>query len=269
MSSRESTLRIGLVYPDLLGTYGDRGNAVVLVQRARWRGIPAELVEVPAGEPIPDSLDVYLFGGGEDDPQQMAAAGMRESRAAIERAHAGGAAVLAVCAGFQLIGHRYVDADGEVMEGIGLVDLETRAGSPRLIGEVVVKPTESPLWGPAGPPPTLTGFENHGGRTTLGSAVQPLGRVVTGGGNGGPTADGVAVDGALAERFVGTYMHGPVLPRNAALADRILAWLVAPDGATLPELDDGVQDALRRRRLDEGSLTGARKWWHDRRAARG
>ena len=269
MSPRESALRIGLVYPDLLGTYGDRGNAVVLVQRARWRGIPAELVEVPAGEPIPDSLDVYLFGGGEDDPQQMAAAGMRESRAAIERAHASGAAVLAVCAGFQLIGHRYVDADGDVLEGIGLVDLETRAGSPRLIGEVVVEPVHSPLWGPAGPPPTLTGFENHGGRTTLGDEVQPLGRVLAGGGNGGTTSDGVAVDGALAERFVGTYMHGPVLPRNAALADRILAWVVGPDGATLPELDDGVQDALRRRRLDEGSLTGARKWWHDRRAARG
>ncbi len=267
--TRDSALRIGLIYPDLLGTYGDRGNAVVLVQRAHWRGIPAELVEVPAGEPIPDSLDVYLFGGGEDDPQQMAAAGMRASGAAITRARDGGAAVLAVCAGFQLVGHRYVDADGNVLEGIGLVDLETRAGSPRLIGEVVVEPLHSPHWGPAGPPPTLTGFENHGGRTTLGDDLEPLGRGLAGGGNGAPTPDGAAVDGALAERFVGTYMHGPVLPRNAALADRLLAWVVAPETGTLPALDDEVQDRLRALRLEEGRLTGITKWWHDRRLARG
>ena len=95
-------MRVGLVFPELLGTYGDRGNAVVLVERCRRRGIDAELVEVAAGAPIPDSLDVYLFGGGEDDPQVMAAAGMRESRAAIERAHDGGAVIFAVCAGFQL-----------------------------------------------------------------------------------------------------------------------------------------------------------------------
>ena len=128
MTSRESAVRVGLVYPELLGTYGDRGNAVVLVQRCRWRGIPAELVEVRAGAPIPDSLDVYLFGGGEDDPQLMAAEGMRASRANIERAHAGGAVILAVCAGFQLLGHRYDAADGEVIEGAGIVDLVTRAG---------------------------------------------------------------------------------------------------------------------------------------------
>ena len=176
MATRESGVRVGLVYPELLGTYGDRGNALVLVERCRWRGIDAELVEVAAGEPIPDSLDVYLFGGGEDDPQNMAAAGLRDSRAAIERAWLGGAVVFAVCAGFQLIGHRYVAADGVILEGIGLIDAVTNAGPNRLIGEVVVDP--------APPLPRLTGFENHGGRTTLGAGVEPLGRVVTGGGNG-------------------------------------------------------------------------------------
>ena len=145
---------------------------VVLVQRCRWRGIPAELVEVGAGEPIPDSLDVYLFGGGEDDPQLMAAAGMRASRAG-DRARAcdGGAVVFAVCAGFQLLGHRYDAADGAAIEGVGLVDVVTTPGPSRLIGEVVVEPSSRPL-GPGGPPPTLTGFENHGGRTTLGDGAR-------------------------------------------------------------------------------------------------
>src|SRR5262252_5114353 len=137
-AARVSTVRVGLVYPELLGTYGDRGNAVVLVQRCRWRGIPAELVEVAAGASIPDSLDIYLFGGGEDDPQSMAAAGMVASRDAIERAWSGGAAILAVCAGFQLIGYRYDASDGSAIDGLGLVDAVTRAGPNRLIGEVVV-----------------------------------------------------------------------------------------------------------------------------------
>src|ERR1700683_3067335 len=104
MSGHDSTLRVGLIYPELLGTYGDRGNAVVLVQRARWRGIPAQLVEVPAGAPVPDSLDVYLLGGGEDDPMHLAGAGLRDSRPALERAVAAGAVVLAVCGGFHVVG---------------------------------------------------------------------------------------------------------------------------------------------------------------------
>jgi hypothetical protein len=248
---RESALRVGLIYPELLGTYGDRGNAVVLVQRARWRGFDAELVEVAASEAIPDSLDVYLFGGGEDDPQSMAAAGMRSSAANIGRARDRGAAVLAVCAGFQLIGHRYDAADGEAIDGLGLVDALTRAGSPRLIGEVVVEPDD--------PLPTLTGFENHGGRTTLGPGERPLGRVRTGGGNG----DGY--DGILGERLVGTYLHGPVLPRNPALADLLLSWVLGD----LAPLDSPLENRLRAQQLDAGSATGLRRWWQDRRLARG
>jgi len=247
----DSTLRVGLIYPELLGTYGDRGNAVVLVQRARWRGHDAELVEVPASEPIPDSLDVYLFGGGEDDPQSMAAAGMRASAAGIGRARDNGAAVLAVCAGFQLIGHRYDTGDGESIDGLGLVDAVTRAGSPRLIGEIVVEPAEGL--------PILTGFENHGGRTTLGAGERPLGRVLTGGGNG----DGSDV--GLRDRLVGTYLHGPVLPRNPALADRLLSWVLGD----LAPLDSALEEKLRAQQLDAGSAAGLRKWWQDRRLGRG
>lgn len=265
MSPRESAVRIGLVYPELLGTYGDRGNAIVLVARCSWRGIPAELVEVSAGEPIPDSLDVYLFGGGEDDPQMMAADGIRTSRAAIARAYEAGAVVLAVCAGFQLIGHRYEAADGVVLDGIGLIDMATRPGPGRLIGEVVVEPGPSPHWGDPGPPPRLTGFENHGGRTTLGPGVEPLGRVIAGGGNG----DGSGVDGALAERLVGTYLHGPVLVRNPELADQMLAWVVAPTGGRLPALASPLEESLRAERLKVGSAGRLRRWLQARHLARG
>jgi hypothetical protein len=253
MPESESAVRVGLIYPELLGTYGDRGNALVLVQRCRWRGIPAEIVEVRAGDPIPDSLDVYLFGGGEDDPQNMAAAGMRASRAAIARAWERGAVVFAVCAGYQLIGHSYVAADGSRLEGIALIDAVTNPGPDRLIGEVVVEP--------AAPLPRLTGFENHGGRTTLGPGVAPLGTVVTGGGNG----DGSGTDGARAERLVATYLHGPVLPRNPALADHLLQW-VAGD---LPPLDSTWEDRLRAERLAAGSKRGLARWWDDLRLARG
>lgn len=257
----DSTVRVGLVYPELLGTYGDRGNALVLVQRCIWRGIDAELVEIPAGDAIPGSLDLYLFGGGEDDPQAMAAAGMRASRAAVDRAREGGAVVFAVCAGFQNIGISYTLADGTVIEGMGLVDAVTRAGPSRLIGEVVVEP-DAPL-------PRLTGFENHGGRTTLGAGVAPLGRVITGGGNGaeagGKGEDDQAVDGALGDRLVATYLHGPVLPRNPALADHLLRWIVADLGP----LDSVWEERLRTERLAAGSRTGIAKWVQDRLLARG
>jgi lipid II isoglutaminyl synthase (glutamine-hydrolysing) len=244
VSGRESAVRIGLVYPELLGTYGDRGNAVVLVERCTRRGITAELVEIAASEPLPDSLDLYLFGGGEDNPQSLAAERMRESAGALDRARTGGAVVFAVCAGFQLIGHRYETGDGEMLEGLGLVDVTTVGGSPRLIGEIVVEPD------PTTTLPTLTGFENHSGRTTLGPGLRPLGRVVLGGGNG----DGA--DGVLGERLVGTYLHGPVLPRNPALADYLLGWIVGADALT--PIDDHLTDALHAERIAAATATGWR-----------
>jgi CobQ-like glutamine amidotransferase family enzyme len=255
--NRTSAVRVGLVYPELLGTYGDRGNAVVLVERCRRRGIDAELVEVAAGAPVPDSLDVYLFGGGEDDPQVMAAAGMRASEVAIARARAGGAVVFAVCAGFQLLGHRYEARDGELLDGLGLVDMTTTAGPDRIIGEVVVEPD------PSLGLPTLTGFENHGGRTRLGPGERALGRVLVGGGNG---VDGV--DGVLGERLVGTYLHGPALPRNPALADLLLGWVLGGTTALVP-LDDHLPEALRAERLAAATATGWRARLEELRLQRG
>lgn len=240
---RDSAVAIGLVYPELLGTYGDRGNAVVLVERCRRRDIDADLVEVPAGEPIPAGIDIYLFGGGEDDAQVMAAAGMTESRRALDRARGAGSVVFAVCAGFQLLGTSYTAGDGDVLDGLGLVDLDTRPGPGRLIGECVVEPH------PASGLPTLTGFENHGGRTTLGPGVTALGRVAVGHGNG---VDGV--DGVLDRQIVGTYLHGPVLPRNPALADLLLGWVVGRERLT--PIDDGLPNRLRAERLHDARLTG-------------
>jgi lipid II isoglutaminyl synthase (glutamine-hydrolysing) len=249
---RTSAVRVALVYPELLGTYGDRGNAAVLVERCRRRGIDATVVEIPAGAPVPGDVDIYVFGGGEDDAQVMAAAGMRESGATIDQARRAGAVLFAVCAGFQLLGSTYTAGDGDVLDGLGLVDLDTRPGNGRLIGECIVEPDAAVGL------PALTGFENHGGRTTLGAGVAPLGRVTVGHGNG---ADGV--DGVLADRVLGTYLHGPVLPRNPALADYLLAWIVGPDALT--PIDDGLTDALRTERLHQARLTGLaarRRDWH-------
>jgi lipid II isoglutaminyl synthase (glutamine-hydrolysing) len=229
-----SAVRIGLLYPELLGTYGDRGNALVLERRLAWRGMPAELVEIPAGTPVPASLDVYVLGGGEDAAQAAAGTALRESGATLQAAREAGAACLAVCAGFQLLGERYVQGDGATVAGLGLIDAVTTAGTRRCVGECVV----DPLGGTTGLP-LLTGFENHAGRTSLGPGVRPLGTVRRGVGNG----DGV--DGAIGERLVATYLHGPVLARNPALADLILSWVAG----ALPPLDDEVVLSLRSERL--------------------
>jgi CobQ-like glutamine amidotransferase family enzyme len=226
---------IALLYPELLGTYGDGGNATVLVQRLRWRDIPAEVVDVHAGEPIPTSCQIYVMGGGEDAPQALAARELR-SGSVLATAVAGGAAVLAVCAGLQVLGNRFAGEDGKVHDGLGLLDCEThRDESARRVGEVVVTPDTSLDL------PDLTGYENHGGITTLGPGARPLGRVVVGHGNDG----GDGTEGIVNGRVIGTYLHGPVLARNPALADHLLSSVLGP----LDPLDDDEVEALRKERL--------------------
>ncbi len=245
-----SAIRIGLVYPELLGTYGDGGNALVLARRAAWRGLAAEVVEVTAGQPVPAGLDLYLFGGGEDDPQTLAAQGTRDSpglRQAVEQ----GAAVLAVCAGLQLLGTSFPAADGTRHAGAGLLDLDTVLGTPRAVGDLVVEPD------PTLPLPLLYGYENHLGRTVLGPGVRPLGRVRHGVGNGHPDQPGV--DGAIADvgagRVIATYLHGPVLAQNPALADLLLAGVAG----SLPPLDpDPAGEPARTLRTARARQTGVR-----------
>jgi len=227
-------LRVAVVYPDLLGTYGDGGNGLILVRRAQWRGRDAELLQAASDDPLPDA-DVYCLGGGEDGPQVRAARSLVDDGTLVKRA-AAGAVVLAVCAGFQVVGRSFPGADGDLHEGVGILDVETeRGGGPRAVGEVVAEPV-----GIAGLP-VLTGFENHGGRTSLGEGTVELGRVAAGVGNG----DGG--EGAVCGRVVGTYLHGPVLARNPALADTLLSW--ALDDTALEPLDDSATENLREERL--------------------
>ena len=241
----ESATRIALVYPELLGTYGDGGNALVLATRLRWRGLEAEVVSVPAGAAVPEQCDLYLLGGGEDEPQVLAVDGLREG-GAMARAVEAGAVVLAVCAGFQIVGQSFPGSDGRLYDGVGLLPVETRrsfAGPgepvpPRAVGDIVVD--VDPGFGI----PALLGYENHGGRTRPleGAAGKPLGFVRQGIGNG--TAD--KAEGWVVGRVLATYLHGPVLAQNPAFADLLLR-LIHPD---LPELDGPEEtDVLRRARL--------------------
>jgi CobQ-like glutamine amidotransferase family enzyme len=229
-------VRIVVLAHDLLGTYGDLGNGLVLAARLRWRGQPAELVVHEGGTAVPAAGDIYLLGGGEDAPQSLAYAELAATDA-LPRAVEGGAVLLAVCAGYQLLGHRFRTTDGRDLPGFGLLDVETVPGEgvPRAVGEITVQPDV------ALGIPVLTGFENHGGRTHLGPRARPLGRVLTGVGNTG--TDGS--EGAYRGTVVGTYLHGPVLVRNPALADLLLSWITGP----LDPLTEPTIERLRRERL--------------------
>lgn len=233
----DNTVTIGLLYPDLLGTYGDSGNATILAQRLRWRGVAAEVVTVRSGEAVPEGCQIYVVGGGEDLPQALAARQLGPGLdGVLGRAVAGGAVVLAVCAGLQILGRSFPGSDGTDIDGVGLLDCRTVPGrGPRAVGEIVVEPAEELDL------PTLTGYENHGGVTSVGAGARPVGRVRHGSGNG----DGSGTDGVWQGKVLGTYLHGPVLARNPALADLLLTWAVG----TLEPLDDPESEELRRERL--------------------
>jgi hypothetical protein len=234
------TLRVAVLFPDLLGTYGDGGNGLILARRAQWRGVDVELLQAVSDAPVPEA-DLYCLGGGEDGPQVRAARTLIDDRTLARRV-AGGAVVLAVCAGFQVVGRSFPGAGGEAHEGVGLLDIETVKGTgPRAVGEVVAEPVGLEGLADAPDTPTLTGFENHGGVTALGEGTAPLGRVTAGVGNG----DGS--EGALQGRVAGTYLHGPVLARNPALADVLLSWALGD--ASLAPLDDRAAESLREERL--------------------
>lgn len=230
-----STLRLVWVFPDLLSTYGDRGNLLVLERRARLRGIPAEMVSVQADQPVPRSGDIYLMGGGEDLPQILATRRLRAD-GGLAAAVAAGAVLFAVCAGYQVIGTVFGGSEGEPVDGLGILDLSSGRGSLRGVGEIVADVDPS-----LGVPP-LTGFENHQGVTTLGPGVRPLATVTRGVGNGDGT------EGAYAGRVVGTYLHGPVLVRNPGLADLLLTW-AAGQLAPLPASEESWVGQLRGERL--------------------
>jgi CobQ-like glutamine amidotransferase family enzyme len=230
----ESTVQIGLVLPDVMGTYGDGGNAVVLRQRLRRRGFDAEVVEITLEDPVPDSLDLYTLGGAEDYAQRLATRHLIR-HPGLQAAAQRGAPVLAICAAIQVLGHWYETSSGERVDGVGLLDVTTSPQPERTIGEVVSQPLV------AGLTQRLTGFENHRGGTVLGPSAQPLAKVISGAGN----RDGDGVDGAVQGSVVATYLHGPCLARNPELADLLLSRVVGD----LPPLELPEVDQLRRERL--------------------
>jgi lipid II isoglutaminyl synthase (glutamine-hydrolysing) len=236
------TLRVCALYPDLMNIYADRGNIAVLRARCEWRGLGFELSVSGLGEQLdPASADLFYMGGGQDRDQAAVARDMVDTkRDALHAAADRDAVVLAVCGGYQLLGHGYALGEAR-LPGTGLVDLETvREEGPRLIGNVAIEVELEP-----GERRVLAGFENHGGRTRLGPGARPLGRVLRGFGNDGRSGyEGVR--GGPAGTVIGTYMHGPLLPKNAWLADWLTATAlgVAPSGLT--PLDDALEDAAHR-----------------------
>ena len=218
------------VYPTLLSIYADRGNVRVLEQRCAWRGIPCRVEPLALGGDLaPGGADIILLGGGQDRDQVRVANELIRQAPRIREALADGGCLLAVCGGYQLLGHRYRGHQGEDIPGTGLVDLETVAGDTRLIGNVLVD---------CGGGRTIAGFENHAGRTWLGGGVQPLGRVIAGAGNNGEDR----TEGCRADRIVGTYVHGPLLPKNPWIADELLGHALARrGGGSLAPLDDTLE----------------------------
>ena len=225
-------LRVISLYPELMNIYADRGNIAVLRARCEWRGLGFEVAASSLGEPLdPSAHDLFYMGGGQDrDPGAVARDLARTKREALHEAAGRDAVVLAVCGGYQLLGHSY-ELGGEELPGVGLVDLRTiREPGPRLIGNCAI---EADLG--AGPR-VIAGFENHGGRTYLGPAENPLGRVISGHGNN----DRDGFEGVHRDNIIGTYLHGPLLPKNIWLADRLIELAL---GIELLALDDRMEEA--------------------------
>jgi CobQ-like glutamine amidotransferase family enzyme len=227
-------LRVCALYPQLMNIYADRGNLLLLQRRCEWRGIGFELSASDLGEPLdPDAADLFYIGGGQDRDQRLCALDLAEvKRDGLHAAAERGAALLAVCGGYQLLGHSY-ELGEETLPGVGLVDLRTvRRDGPRLIGNVAIEVKLD------GEQRILAGFENHGGRTQLGPGAQPLGKVLRGHGNDGASG----YEGVRRGNVIGTYLHGPLLPKNVWLADWLIARALGYDGPLAP-LDDTFEAA--------------------------
>jgi lipid II isoglutaminyl synthase (glutamine-hydrolysing) len=231
------TIRVGHLYPDYLNIYADRGNIAVLTRRAFLRGHELVVASIGIGDPLrPGEHDLLYVGGGQDREQSLVAADLAARADAIGEAVSGGAVLLAVCGGYQLLGRGYQGRDGAVLPGAGIFPVETVAGETRMIGDVLL---ECEL--EAGVSRAVAGFENHAGRTLLDAGATPFGRVVAGFGNDGSSG----FEGCRVARAIGTYLHGPLLPRNPWLADWLLSQALAHASDTAPEplprLDDRLE----------------------------
>lgn len=229
-------ITVGHLYPDYLNIYADRGNIAVLDRRATLRGHALDVRSVGIGDAVdPDAYDLLYVGGGQDREQALVAPDLVEKSEAIHTAHASGVALLAVCGGYQLLGRGYRACDGSSMPGVGLFPHETVAGATRMIGDVLLECEFAP-----GESRQLAGFENHAGRTLLESGATPLGRVLFGFGNDGESG----FEGCRSGRAIGTYLHGPLLPRNPWLADWLLAQALAHASGGDPRPLEPLRDEL-------------------------
>ncbi|HET7467693.1 MAG TPA: glutamine amidotransferase [Candidatus Dormibacteraeota bacterium] len=243
MAKRKNRFIVGWLYPDLMNIYGDRGNILTLLRRAEWRGFEAKVIDLGRGAVTGiEDVDVFFFGGGQDREQALVYDDLIElKQEPLEAAVANGSVVLAVCGGYQLLGHYYQTAEGERFPGIGLIDVRTEAGKKRFIGDVVVESTIEGI-----EPSTLVGFENHSGRTYLGAGARPLGKVRLGSGNNGSDGSEGCVQGGV----IGTYMHGSLLPKNPQLADYLIRRALSRRGIDeLAPLDDSTELAAHARIL--------------------
>jgi lipid II isoglutaminyl synthase (glutamine-hydrolysing) len=245
-------IRVGHLYPDYLNIYADRGNIAVLAERARARGHELDVTAIGMHEAVPvGEIDLFYVGGGQDREQELVAQDLAEKAAPLREAVESGAAFLAVCGGYQLLGRSYRDVAGLELPGIGLLPLHTVAGDRRMIGDVLL----DCAW--AGQ--TLAGFENHAGRTYLDEAAEPLGRVVHGFGNDGSSG----FEGCRYRRAYGTYLHGPLLPRNGWFADRLLAAALAHrtggEPPELPPLPDELERQAHAVAADRARARGGRR----------
>ncbi|MDR3614407.1 MAG: hypothetical protein P4L53_12665 [Candidatus Obscuribacterales bacterium] len=232
-------LRIAHLYAHFLNIYGDRGNIITLQQRAKWRGIDATVTAIGLGEKFdPDQFDLYFIGGGQDKQQQVIAEDLIKRQDVIQDAVKQGAVILAICGGYQLLGHYYKPAQGDELKGLSVLDAFTVAGDRRMIGNVTVKRDDQT---------TLVGFENHSGKTFLGKDVKALGKVTVGNGNNGE--DGL--EGVASGSVYGTYLHGSLLPKNPHFADRLIteALLRRHGNVVLAPLDDSIELAAHQRAL--------------------
>jgi lipid II isoglutaminyl synthase (glutamine-hydrolysing) len=249
LSDTQREIRVGWLYGHEMNIYGDRGNVMALARRAEWRGIDARITTIGIGDPVdPQAFDVYFWGGGQDREQIAVSRDLLGTKgAALAAAIRDGVPVLAVCGGYQLLGHYYRPFHGEDLPGIGVMDVVSEAGHLRHIGNIVVDTEE---FG------TLVGFENHSGRTLLGAEVTPLGRVRTGGGNNGE--DGT--EGARFMNAIGCYMHGALLPKNPVLADwliiRALQHRYGSDATILASLDDSLERQAHERVVERALALG-------------
>lgn len=230
----KNTINIAHLYPKEMNIYGDTGNVLVLAKRLEWRGIKYRVTDVNPGDKIPNDTDILISGGGQDQGQTIIEKDIHTKKTQLIALANDEVPMLLVCGTYQLFGHKFITSSKKTISGIGLLDIETVAGNERLIGNIVV----ATRFG------EIVGYENHSGKTYLGSGVEPLGKVSKGAGNNG----GDGTEGAVLNNVYGTYLHGPVLPKNPNFADELLAKAIERNtgtSANLQSLQDDIEDSAK------------------------